>query len=143
MTETRETAKYAVGNRLHFRPMPARAPFGTNIGECDVIVTEVVDHSSATAYAPRFSYVVRELNGSETQGTDDRELTEIPASTTIPAVTAAQRDQAHRAAYDTAHNVGTELLSDVMVQGLTAANLEELASRLTAAAGHLHIANGE
>lgn len=59
---------------------------------------------------------------------------------TIPAVTGAQRDQAHRAAYDTAHNVGTELLSDVMVMALSPDRLDQLASALSAAAGHLRIA---
>lgn len=71
------TAKYKAGDRLHFRPTPERAPFGTAIDEGDVIVTEVVDHGHATHTSPRFTYVVRELNGAGTQGTDDRELSEI------------------------------------------------------------------
>ena len=77
-------ATYKVGDRLHFRPTPERAPFGTIIDEGDVTVVEVVDHGSATAHSPRFTYVVRAANG-ETQGTDDRELTEIAATAaTIP-----------------------------------------------------------
>jgi hypothetical protein len=82
MTST-EQAKYRVGDRLHFRPSPARAPFGTIIGEGEVVVIEVVDHLTATQYSPRFTYVVRALRGG-TQGTDDRELTEPePAARSI------------------------------------------------------------
>ena len=65
------------------------------------------------------------------------------AEIVIPAVTGAQRDQAHRAAYDTAHNVGTELLSDVMAMALSPDRLEDLGAALYAAAGHLRIADGE
>jgi hypothetical protein len=81
-----QSAKYEVGDRLHFTPSAGRAPLGTAIDECDVIVTEVVDHGSPTPHSPRFTYVVRALNGSGTQGTDDRELTEI----TIPTAPDAQ-----------------------------------------------------
>lgn len=77
-----EQAKYAVGDRLHFRPSPTRAPFGTVISEGAVTVTEVVDHGSATAYSPRFTYVVQAADG-ETQGTDDRELVEATTSEKI------------------------------------------------------------
>ena len=75
MTRT-EQAKYKAGDRLHFTPLASRAPFGTAIAEGDVEVVEVVDHGSPTPYSPRFTYVVRALDGSGTQGTDDRELTE-------------------------------------------------------------------
>ena len=86
-----EQANRKAGDRLHFRPTPERAPFGTAIPEGDVEIVEVVDHGSATPYSPRFTYVVRALDGSGTQGTDDRELTEIePAAEAPKAPTAAQ-----------------------------------------------------
>ena len=86
-------AKYKAGDRLHFRPTPERAPFGTAIAESDVEIVEVVDHGSATPHSPRFTYVVRALDGGGTQGTDDRELTEIEPmeEIEIPAITVAQR----------------------------------------------------
>ena len=74
--EDAEQATYRPGDRAHFRPAPFRSPFGTNIGEGDVTVIEVVDHVTATAYSPRFTYIVQAHDG-ETQGTDDRELTEV------------------------------------------------------------------
>lgn len=74
MTDTKQ-AKYKAGDRLYFRASLSRAPFGTAIPNGVVTVTEVVDHSSATPYSPRFTYVVRARDG-RTQGTDDRELTE-------------------------------------------------------------------
>jgi len=80
MTSTespQERAKYKAGDRLHFTPGAMRAPHGSAIAECDVEVVEVVDHVTATPYSPRFTYVVRALDGSGRQGTDDRELTEI------------------------------------------------------------------
>jgi hypothetical protein len=82
MTSTesqQEQAKYKAGDRLYFRPLADRAPFGTAIREGLVTVTQVVDHGSATPYSPRFTYVVRALDDSGTQGTDDRELTEPAA----------------------------------------------------------------
>lgn len=82
-----QQAKRKTGDRLYFRPSPDRAPFGTAISEGEVVVTEVVDHGSATPWAPRFTYVVRALDSSMIikswygcsdgmQGTDDRELGE-------------------------------------------------------------------
>lgn len=83
--EVAETATHKVGDRLHFTPGPERAPFGSIIGECDVAVIEVVDHGTKhlVGYpnAPRFTYVVRADNG-KTQGTDDRELTEVAVPVT-------------------------------------------------------------
>lgn len=73
-TTVTEVATYKEGDRVHFRPMSERAPFGTMIGEGDVIVTKVVDHGAATQHSPRFTYVVEALDGSGTQGTDAREL---------------------------------------------------------------------
>jgi len=80
--------KHKVGDRLYFRPSSSRAPFGTVISEGEVLVTEVVDHESATEWSPRFTYVVRALNPSRIikgglglgglQGTDERELSSIP-----------------------------------------------------------------
>lgn len=72
-------ATYQIGDRLHFRPSPARAPHGTAIPEGPVTVVEVVDHGSATAYSPRFTYVVTAADGRR-QGTDDRELTVLEDS---------------------------------------------------------------
>lgn len=132
------SAKYEVGDRLHFTPSACRAPHGTAIDECDVTVTEVVDHGSPTPHSPRFTYVVRALNGSGTQGTDDRELTEI----TIPAVTDAQRKDSFLAASMTVGQVSLEL-DMVGARGLTPERLDELADLLRAAAGHLRIANGQ
>jgi hypothetical protein len=140
-----QSAKYEVGDRLHFTPSAIRAPHGTAIDEGDVIVTGVVDHGSPTPHSPRFTYVVRALNGSGTQGTDDRELTEI----TIPAVTDAQRAQSADAAQSTvlracqALATITSTLFDhdtdaEMVEAL-AADLHALADQLRAAAGHLHV----
>jgi len=144
-----QSAKYAEGDRLHFTPSASRAPHGTAIDEGDVIVTKVVDHGSPTPYSPRFTYVVRALNGGETQGTDDRELTEI----TIPAVTDAQRAQSADAAKSTVLRACHALTTiaptlflhhaDAEMVKALAADLHALADQLRAAAGHLRIASGQ
>lgn len=86
MTHTENTEPtYAVGQWLYFTPSEARAPHGAIVPEGAVIVTDVVDHGTANVHgAPRFSYVVRAIGGTWTQGTDDRELSELPDAATLP-----------------------------------------------------------
>lgn len=66
-------AEHQVGDALYF--LPGERPNGTSIPAGPVVVTKVVDHVQATAYAPRFSYVVQ-IPGipAATQGTDASEL---------------------------------------------------------------------
>jgi len=68
------TAKYAVGNRLYFSPSLDRMPHGTLIPAGMVEVIEVVDHGNNDPQRPRFTYVVRQVAGMETQGASESEL---------------------------------------------------------------------
>jgi hypothetical protein len=81
-------ARYGAGERLYFRPSADRAPFGASIPEGLAIVVQVVDHGSATLYAPRFSYVVQSVAGGGMQGTDERELTAAAESEPAAAMVA-------------------------------------------------------
>jgi hypothetical protein len=68
-----EGAEHQVGDELYF--LPGQRPHGYCVPAGPVVVTKVVDHVQATAYAPRFSYVVQ-IPGvpAATQGTDASEL---------------------------------------------------------------------
>lgn len=93
MTDTeQEQAKHAAGEWLYFTPTADRAPFGTVIPEGLVEVVEVVDHGSATPWSPRFTYVVRAFDGTDKQGTDDRELTEFDPMAEVVPMAVFQRD---------------------------------------------------
>lgn len=68
-----EGAEHQVGDTLYF--IPKDRPHGYCVPAGEVVVTKVVDHVEATAWAPRFSYVVQ-VPGvpAATQGTDASEL---------------------------------------------------------------------
>lgn len=131
-------AKYKAGDRLHFTPSADRAPFGTAIAEGDVVIVEVVDHGSATPYSPRFTYVVRALDGSGTQGTDDRELTEIePAKVRKPAPLSATMSLVLTAVAigdeDTIYAAKTGTWAALVTRGLVTAAARPTEHKLTGA----------
>jgi len=68
-----EGAEHQVGDELYF--LPGQRPHGYCVPAGPVVVTKVVDHVEATAWAPRFSYVVQ-IPGvpAATQGTTASEL---------------------------------------------------------------------
>ncbi|QKY78638.1 hypothetical protein SEA_DRYAD_100 [Streptomyces phage Dryad] len=75
-TETVEGAEHQVGDTLYF--IPSKRPHGYRCPAGEVEVVRVVDHKEATAYAPRFSYVVQVPGIAATsQGTDASELHKI------------------------------------------------------------------
>lgn len=68
-----EGAEHQVGDKLYF--LPGERPHGYRCPAGEVEVVRVVDHVQATAYAPRFSYVVQVPGIAATsQGTDASEL---------------------------------------------------------------------
>lgn len=68
-----EGAEHQVGDKLYF--LPGQRPHGYVCPAGEVVVTKVVDHVEATAYAPRFSYVVQVPGIAATsQGTTASEL---------------------------------------------------------------------
>jgi hypothetical protein len=69
-----EDAEHQVGDELYFIPSKSRT-YPAAIPAGKVVVAKVVDHQQATAWAPRFSYVVQ-IEGvpASTQGTDASEL---------------------------------------------------------------------
>ena len=69
-------AEHQVGDKLYF--IPLERPHGYRCPAGEVVVTKVVDHVEATAYSPRFTYVVQVPGVAATsQGTDARELHKI------------------------------------------------------------------
>jgi len=71
-----EGAEHQVGDKLYF--IPLERPHGYRCPAGEVVVTKVVDHVEATAYSPRFTYVVQVPGVAATsQGTDARELHKI------------------------------------------------------------------
>lgn len=75
--ETVEGAEHQVGDRLYFIPSKERQ-YPAFIPADEVVVKKVVDHGQATAYSPRFTYVVQLVDvPTATQGTDATELHKI------------------------------------------------------------------
>lgn len=69
-----EGAEHQVGDELYFIPSDKRT-YPAAIPAGKVVVKRVVDHVQATAYSPRFTYVVQVENvPAATQGTDATEL---------------------------------------------------------------------